>query len=368
MTVPCARRAAEPAAVAGGDRCCARRAVRQIAQGTSSVIDDRVALALASGVHRAGFGADSAGRSSSPSSAGSADGAGAASWWPPARAQDAGGVDAWSPASRSIRRSSPRTSPPWRGAEKLEQGRNVTRHGVPCVGRGQRLPTDTPAELEAVREAASRRGAWTSWPTRTTPTGAPARGARGGRARGARGPAAFARLPGRLPLAEKIEVIAREVYGADGSTCAGGATSRRHPRARLRRVRVHGEDPPLAEPRSEAPRRPRGFRVTVRRRGSRGGGFVTTDRGRHRLMRGCPRHPRGSRSTSTPTASRGSVLSGRPRARRARRAQRGRSLVQLPCRCRVSPPRWRAVRLDPHRVAAGSHQAPACPRGARSAL
>src|SRR4029077_9242226 len=105
------------------------------------------------------------------------------------------------------------------GQNLAKQIENVTMFGVPAVVAINSFPTDTPAEVEAIREVALA-------------AGGPGAGGAPPPLDGARGAAALAEAvwaateagdarfellyPDEMPLVEKIETIARRVYGADG--------------------------------------------------------------------------------------------------------------------------------------------------------
>ncbi|MGD2016532.1 MAG: formate--tetrahydrofolate ligase [Planctomycetota bacterium] len=104
------------------------------------------------------------------------------------------------------------------GCSNLEaQVRNVCGYGVPVVVAINRFPTDTEAEIEVVRERALAAGARAAEVSEVH-----ARGGEGGAAIGQAiidaaesGEADFKLLyPDDAPLAEKIETLARRIYGA----------------------------------------------------------------------------------------------------------------------------------------------------------
>ena len=174
---------------------------------------------------------------------------------------------------------------------------NLRKFGVPVIVAVNRFPTDSEAELAAVVRAAESLGAPASI------SAVHADGAEGGRDLAARvvelaadGGGAFAPLyDADLPLIEKIDVIAREIYGADGVDYAGGA---RRKAARLDRGVARGLPVCMAKTQyslSDDPSllgRPRGFRITVRDlRVSAGAGFVVPITGSILTMPGLPRRP-----------------------------------------------------------------------------
>jgi formyltetrahydrofolate synthetase len=100
----------------------------------------------------------------------------------------------------------------------------IRRFGVPVVVALNAFPTDTPAEWDLVREEALAAGATEAAVTRHWEQGGEgaldlARAVE----RAAAVPRSFRLLyPDTVPLAEKIEAIAREIYGADGVDYAEG--------------------------------------------------------------------------------------------------------------------------------------------------
>ncbi len=168
---------------------------------------------------------------------------------------------------------------------------------MPVVVAVNRFPTDSEVELAAVVQAAESLGAPASI------SAVHADGAEGGRDLAARvvelaedGGGAFAPLyDADLPLTEKIDVIAREIYGADGVDYADGA---RRKAARLDKGVARGLPVCMAKTQyslSDDPSllgRPRGFRITVRDlRVSAGAGFVVPITGSILTMPGLPRRP-----------------------------------------------------------------------------
>ncbi|HOS78879.1 MAG TPA: formate--tetrahydrofolate ligase [Anaerolineae bacterium] len=106
-----------------------------------------------------------------------------------------------------------------RGAANLETHVRIARKfGIPVVVAINSFPTDTPAEWAAVREAALRAGAFDAivahhW----AEGGAGAQALAEAVARAAEEPADFHFLYDvEQPIKEKIEILAREVYGAEG--------------------------------------------------------------------------------------------------------------------------------------------------------
>ena len=190
-----------------------------------------------------------------------------------------------------------------RGCANLAAQIEVVRlYGVPVVVAINSYPTDTPAEVEAIREAAM------------------AAGARGVAvadhfARGGAGAEALARevwdaavegapdfhflYPDELSLREKIEAIAVRVYGASGVDELPAATKALDSYEALGfgglpvcMAKTHlslSHDPTRKG-------RPSGFRVPIREvRLSAGAGFVTPLLGEMRTMPGLPSHPAGEK-------------------------------------------------------------------------
>lgn len=187
------------------------------------------------------------------------------------------------------------------GAVNLaKQIENVLAFNVPVVVAINVFPTDTPAEIEAVREAALASGARDAViATHFTDGGAGAEALAASVWEAAQvGAPDFAFLyPDEAPLIEKIETVARSMYGADGVDLAPAAS-----RA-LRQYETLGfghlpvcmaktqsslsHDPTLRG-------RPTGFRVPIRDVAlSAGAGFVTPLVGDIRTMPGLPARPGG---------------------------------------------------------------------------
>ncbi len=275
-----------------------------IAQGTSSVVADRVALALADVVcTEAGFGADLGGEKffnlkCRLGGLEPAAGVVVATLRALKMHGGVGRVVAGKPLDPALTAEDPDAVR--RGAENLaQQVANVTRHGVPCVVAVNGYPTDTPAEVEAVREvglAAGARAVVTA--THFVDGGAGAEELARAVLAALETPCEFRPLyPDALSLAEKIEVIAREMYGADGVDLAPAAASEL---AAITRLGFGAVPVCMAKTHlslSHDPKRlgrPRGFRVPVREaRLYAGAGFVTAIAGDMRLMPGLPSRPAG---------------------------------------------------------------------------
>ncbi len=106
-----------------------------------------------------------------------------------------------------------------KGVANLETHVRIARKfGIPVVVAINAFPTDTPAEWAAVREAALRAGAFDGVVTQHwAEGGAGAQALAEAVAKAAEEPADFRFLYDvAQPIKEKIETLAREVYGADG--------------------------------------------------------------------------------------------------------------------------------------------------------
>jgi formate--tetrahydrofolate ligase len=185
-----------------------------------------------------------------------------------------------------------------RGIPNLEKHIDIVRRfGVPPIVALNRFHSDTEAELAAVEQACGELGV----------TVARSEGhARGGEgtldladavlAELEKGDGNFAPLyPSEMPLAEKIETVAREVYGADGVDFQGPARKsieklesiglRELPVCIAKTQYSLSDDPALLG-------RPEGFRITVRNvNPSAGAGFVVALTGDVLTMPGLPKRP-----------------------------------------------------------------------------
>jgi formate--tetrahydrofolate ligase len=275
-----------------------------IAQGVSSVIADRVAMSLCDVVcTEAGFGADLGGEkffdikcrlSGLQPSAGVVVGT--------IRALKmhggVGKVVAGKPLDPALAQEN--VDAVRRGAENLaKQIENIKVFGVPCVVAINGFPTDTEAEMAAVREVALAAGAVDA--VRSTHFSDGGKGAEA-LARAVTSaleqPAHFKPIyADDLPLAKKIEAVARTIYGADGIELSTTAAKQL---AEFER-KGHGSKPvciakthlSLSHDGSKKGR-PRGFTVPVREAWLyAGAGFVTAVAGDMRLMPGLPSHPAG---------------------------------------------------------------------------
>jgi formate--tetrahydrofolate ligase len=188
-----------------------------------------------------------------------------------------------------------------RGAANLaKQIQNILAFGVPCVVAINAFPADRPSEVAAVREvalAAGARDAVVSTHFRDGGQGAEAL-ARAVWAVAQEGAPDFHLLyPDDLPMAAKIETIAREMYGADGVEILPDAARQ------IEHLERHGYGPlPICMAKthlsiSHDPTlkgRPTGFTVPIREvRPFAGAGFVTAYCGDMRTMPGLPSRPGG---------------------------------------------------------------------------
>ena len=178
----------------------------------------------------------------------------------------------------------------------------VGLYGVPVVVAINAFPTDTPGEVEAIRDVALAAGARDAVVTRNfAEGGAGAEGlARAVWDAAAVGAPDFHLLyPDEMPLAQKIETIATRVYGADGVDLAPAAVKA------LKRYEEAGFGHlPICVAKTQyslshdanLKGRPTGFRVPVRDiRLAAGAGFVTALVGEMRTMPGLPSSPGGER-------------------------------------------------------------------------
>lgn len=174
---------------------------------------------------------------------------------------------------------------------------NVNKFHVPVVVAINRFPTDTDDEIEFLRVLCEDMGA------RYALSEVFAKGADGGMElaklvieEADSGKSKFAPLyPDEMPLKEKIETVAREIYGADGVTYSASAETS------LKAISELGYDSlPVCMAKtqyslSDDPKklgRPTGFKVNIRTaRVSAGAGFVVCETGTVMTMPGLPRTP-----------------------------------------------------------------------------
>jgi formate--tetrahydrofolate ligase len=188
------------------------------------------------------------------------------------------------------------------GAANLaKQIENVTMFGVPAVVAINSFPTDTTAEVEAIREVALEAGADDAVvATHFTDGGRGAADlANAVWAAASRGPQFRLLYPDDAPLGEKILTIATKVYGADGIELLPAAKKAlklyedlgfgRLPVCMAKTQYSLSHDANLKG-------RPSGFTVTVRDiRLSAGAGFITPLLGEMRTMPGLPSRPGGEK-------------------------------------------------------------------------
>ncbi|HNY25784.1 MAG TPA: formate--tetrahydrofolate ligase [Candidatus Sumerlaeota bacterium] len=182
-----------------------------------------------------------------------------------------------------------------------KQIENVHKHGIPVVVAINRFPSDTEAELAAIKEAARGFGVEAAVHHEMH-----ARGGEGGRelaeavVRAAEMSGEFKLLyPDEMPVEEKIETIVREIYGGDGVEILPQA------QAQIAQYKKWGFGHlPICMAKthlslSHEPKlmgRPTGFRVPVREvRLSAGAGFLYALCGTMMTMPGLPAEPAGNR-------------------------------------------------------------------------
>ena len=189
------------------------------------------------------------------------------------------------------------------GAQNLaKQIENVSLYGVPAVVAINSFPTDTPAEVEAIREVALATGARDAVVATHFVDG--------GRGAAALAEAVWAacedgggsfRLlyPDDMPLAEKIETIVTNVYGGSGVEFLPAARKSLTQFEQLGYGRL-----PICMAKTQyslshdanLKNRPTGFTVPIREvRLSAGAGFVTPLCGEMRTMPGLPSRPGGEK-------------------------------------------------------------------------
>jgi formyltetrahydrofolate synthetase len=185
-----------------------------------------------------------------------------------------------------------------KGLPNLERHiHNALKYGVNVVVAINSFTTDTPAEVELVRQAALQMGAMEAVPsTHWMDGGAGALRLAKAVVRAAERPGEFRYLYSLdLPIKEKIEVIAREIYGAEGVDYLPEADARIELYTRLGFDRLpicmakthlsFSHDPVLKGA-------PSGFRIPIRDvRASVGAGFIYPLVGEMRTMPGLPTRP-----------------------------------------------------------------------------
>ncbi len=194
-----------------------------------------------------------------------------------------------------------------KGCENLEAHiRSVRLHGVPVVVAVNRFATDTDHEIDLVRDQAKAFGAVDAVPMEVF-----SKGGEGGRelaeavVKAASQPNEFKFLyPLTLSIKEKIEIIATQIYGADGVDYSPEAekkiklyTDLGYAPLPICMAKTHlslSHDPKLKG-------RPKGFRIPVRDvRASVGAGFLYPLLGEMRTMPGLPSQPAGNKIDLTP--------------------------------------------------------------------
>ncbi len=187
------------------------------------------------------------------------------------------------------------------GGENLrKQLENVRKHGVPAVVAINSFPSDYPSEHKAIREIAESMGASTAVCTHFSDGGKGAVELAEAVAEAADRPNTFKVLyASEAPLREKIEVIAKEVYGAEGvdytplaNKQLDSAEENGFGEFSLCIAKTHlsiSSDPTLKGA-------PTGWRLPVREvRVSAGAGFIYAIAGEMRTMPGLSRHPAAER-------------------------------------------------------------------------
>jgi formyltetrahydrofolate synthetase len=190
-----------------------------------------------------------------------------------------------------------------RGAANLaRQIENVTIFGVPAVVAINSFPTDTPAEVEAIREVALAAGARDAVVATHYVDGGKGAAtlAEAVLAATANGGSRFELLyPDDMALADKIDTIATRIYGADGVDFLPAASKslkqfeemgyRHLPICMAKTQYSLSHDAALKGV-------PSGFRVPIREvRLSAGAGFITPLCGEMRTMPGLPSRPGGEK-------------------------------------------------------------------------
>ncbi len=176
---------------------------------------------------------------------------------------------------------------------------HVRSYGHPVVVAINRFPTDSDAEVEAVRAAVEDSGVPARAATHFADGGAGAEAlAELVQDVAAEGPSALAYTP-EMPLPDKLDAIARRTYGADGVTLGRSA------RRTLKRIRRLGlEHLPVCMAKTSASLsddpallgRPEGFSIHVRAlQIAAGAGFIVALSGDILRMPGLPKEPTASR-------------------------------------------------------------------------
>ena len=224
------------------------------------------------------------------------------------RRQDRGRQAARSGAARGERRGRPAPAPrTWRS-----RSRTCDAFGVPAVVAINSFPTDTPAEVEAIREvalAAGARDAVVATHFADGGAGAAALAEAVWAAAEERGAPFQLALPGRHAAREKIDDDRHEGLRrrrASTSLPAAAKALKQYEDLGLRPpADLHGQDPVLAEPRRRAQGPPDRLHASrSARSGCRPGpGSSPRSAARCGRCRGCRRGRAARRSTSTPTGT-----------------------------------------------------------------
>ena len=227
-------------------------------------------------------------------------------WWSPRSGRSrctAASARSW-PASRSIPALlEENVEAVRRGAANLaKQIENVRIFGVPAVVAINSFPTDTPAEVEAIREVALAAGARDAVVATHFVDGGKGAAALAEAVWAATesGEAKFELLyPDDMALAVKIDTIATRIYGADGVDFLPAASKS------LKQFEEMGYGHlPICMAKTQyslshdasLKGRPTGFRVPIREvRLSAGAGFITPLCGEMRTMPGLPSRPGGEK-------------------------------------------------------------------------
>jgi len=185
-------------------------------------------------------------------------------------------------------------------ANLAKQIENVRLYNVPVVVAINAFPTDTPAEVEAVQRVALAAGAADAVVARHWADGGAGAAdlAHAVWAAAEQGAPDFRLLyPDDMPLAQKIETIATQVYGADGVDLLPAAAKQL---AQYEKLGFGNLPICMAKTQYSLSHdgtlkgRPTGFRVPIREvRLSAGAGFITPLAGEMRTMPGLPSRPGG---------------------------------------------------------------------------
>ena len=184
------------------------------------------------------------------------------------------------------------------GLPNLERHiQNALKYGVNVVVAVNSFATDTPAEVELIREAALKMGAMDAVvSTHWADGGAGAKKLAEAVIKAAEKPSNFQFLyPVEMPIKEKIETIAREIYRADGVDYTPEAEEQieRYTRLGFDKLPICMAKTHLSFT-TDATKKgaPTGFRISVREiRASVGAGFLYPILGDMRTMPGLPTRP-----------------------------------------------------------------------------